>query len=160
MADYELVMLDAVGIQRYIFNSNVLRENIGASDLVRQATRVWPFEIARDLGRTNVKPARSVTGRVDDLDPSLQIERDDLNAEILYAWGGNVVAIFADEALAKRYLQALSQKVLGYAPGLELAAVRRHFTWNDESYPLKDIVTAMRAELAVKKQQRQVSTPL
>jgi len=58
MPTYTLTFLDTVGIQNYVFGSNVLRENIGASELVRRATRLWPFEEVRKAGKTNVKPRR------------------------------------------------------------------------------------------------------
>ncbi len=39
-----LVVVDTMQIQPYIFGSNRLRENVGASYLVDAATRDWAFE--------------------------------------------------------------------------------------------------------------------
>jgi hypothetical protein len=39
-----VTVLDTAGIQPYIFGSNVLRENIGGSELVHRATRLWAFQ--------------------------------------------------------------------------------------------------------------------
>ena len=41
MSTFHLVVVDTTGIQRYIFGSNRLRENVGASHLVYQATEGW-----------------------------------------------------------------------------------------------------------------------
>ena len=43
--DCTLTVLDTAGIQSYIFNSNELRENIGASHLVYQATTYWVLKV-------------------------------------------------------------------------------------------------------------------
>lgn len=48
MKNFTVTILDTTGIQPYIFGSNRLRENIGASYLVSQATDTW----ARDALNT------------------------------------------------------------------------------------------------------------
>ena len=50
MTKYTLTMLDTTGIQRYIFNSNRLQENIGASELVYRTTTLWAFASLEKLG--------------------------------------------------------------------------------------------------------------
>lgn len=40
MTQFWLVIVDTTGIQSYIFGSNRLRENVGASYLVHQATQL------------------------------------------------------------------------------------------------------------------------
>ena len=44
-----VTVLDTTGIQPYIFGSNRLRENVGASYLVSQATDEWVKEVLKDL---------------------------------------------------------------------------------------------------------------
>ena len=50
MADYILTMLDTTGIQHYIFNTNRLQENIGASDLVYGAISLCAFAMLNNPG--------------------------------------------------------------------------------------------------------------
>lgn len=90
-----VVIVDTTQIQPYIFGSNRLKENIGASYLVAQATDGW---------------AESC------LPP--KIER-------LYAGGGNFVALAEDEPAAQAFVKSLSQKVLAEAPGLQLIMTYR-----------------------------------
>lgn len=45
-----LTMLDTSGIQSYIFNSNRLQENIGASELVYRARAIGISRIKKQVG--------------------------------------------------------------------------------------------------------------
>ncbi|RLC85656.1 MAG: hypothetical protein DRI37_07760, partial [Chloroflexi bacterium] len=45
MAEKTLLLVEASGIQNYIFGSNQLAQNIGASELVRRATEDWGEEL-------------------------------------------------------------------------------------------------------------------
>ena len=158
MPTYTLTLLDTVGIQDYIFGSNVLRENIGASELVRRATRLWPFEEVRAVGRTNVKPDRNLTGEPDDLDGNLCIEDDVLIAEVIYAGGGNCAILFANRNAATGYVTRLSCRVLSEAPDLDLVAVHVEVDWETDAlaYKVKDAF----ARLAIKKRDRRIPTPM
>jgi hypothetical protein len=44
-----VTVLDTTGIQPYIFGSNRLRENVGASYLVSQTKDEWVKEVLKDL---------------------------------------------------------------------------------------------------------------
>ena len=44
MAQNTLLLIEATGIQNYIFGSNELKQIIGASELVQQATQDWVLE--------------------------------------------------------------------------------------------------------------------
>lgn len=90
-----VVIVDTAQIQPYIFGSNRLKENIGASYLVAQATSQW----AEDCLSSTVKP--------------------------IYAGGGNFVASAEDEESAKGFVRALSRKVLLEAPDLQLVMAYR-----------------------------------
>lgn len=48
MARKTLLLVEASGIQNYIFGSNQLAQNIGASELVRRATEEWVDDLAQD----------------------------------------------------------------------------------------------------------------
>jgi hypothetical protein len=48
MTEQTLLLVEASGIQNYIFGSNQLAQNIGASELVRRATEDWVENLARD----------------------------------------------------------------------------------------------------------------
>ncbi|MFB6274140.1 MAG: hypothetical protein ABEL51_14715 [Salinibacter sp.] len=120
-----LSIVDTAGIQPYIFGSNRLRENIGASYLVAQATGTWALESVP--GQNNVEDPSNGT-----LDPDKQIERGHLDAEVLYSGGGNVVVLFREEEEAEAFKRTLSEKVLERAPGLRLVATGLEFQWSGD----------------------------
>ena len=148
-----LLIVDTVGIQPYIFGSNRLRENIGASHLVAQATGEWAFDTLPESH--NVKGV--TTGEIDD-DKHIECERDNLDAEVLYAAGGNVVVLFRDETTAKNFTRELSRKVLIDAPNLQLVIVQKEFDWNHK--PLSQAVEELFEELASRKRSRMQAAPL
>jgi hypothetical protein len=116
--ELQLLAVDTVGIQKYIFSSNRLRENIGASHLIASVTGRWAFEAILKAtseigGHHNVLDADGILSDV-------TIERSDTAAEVLYSGGGNFVVLFRDINMQKRFVQTLSRRVLQEAPGLRL----------------------------------------
>lgn len=70
MGEKTLLLVEASGIQNYIFGSNQLAQNIGASELVRQATEVWVKDLASDnciyVGGGNAMLLFNTEGQADD----------------------------------------------------------------------------------------------
>lgn len=125
----QLVITEVSQIQPYIFSSNRMRENVGASYLVAQATEGWALEIISKVApRNNLSPEdrRSLEDSKHIEDPKIQ-----LDAEVLYAGGGNFVVLFRDEGFARAFIRKLSRKVLTDAPGLQLVAIREPFEWTE-----------------------------
>lgn len=156
MTEYTLTILDTPSIQNYIFGSNRLRENIGASELVWRATARWPLETLQGEERTNVADpsARDPAQRLNDL----QIERDDLDAEVLYVGGGNALILFAKAAQARDFVTELHSRLLQETPGLNLAAAHIVVDW--EHHHLRDKVAEVMQKLSRHKQSSPPHTPL
>jgi len=148
-----LIIVDTAQIQSYVFNSNRLRENIGASHLVAQATDSW----AKEAVQYTVKKHNIVAdGRLDDT-RSIENPADNLDGEVLYAGGGNFVVLFRDDSKAKDFIRTLSRKVLTDAPNLQLVVAQRQFNWKQSlRRTLKDAFE----QLAEKKRSRILSAPL
>ncbi|HKJ38877.1 MAG TPA: hypothetical protein VJ972_08885 [Anaerolineales bacterium] len=153
MKKLTLTMLDTSGIQDYIFNSNRLQENIGASELVYRATTLWAFE--KLPAPHNVK-VNGIQWMINDGD----IEKDSssLNAEVIYAGGGNTMILFKDKDEAKKFTKRITTKVLKEAPGLTLVA--SHLEFDIDTVSLANARTKLRQQLAAHKQSRQPSVPL
>lgn len=122
----QIVVVDTAQIQPYIFGSNRLRENVGASYLAAMATDAWALQaVMRSAPRHNVLPG----GRR--LDPGPSVLTDALDAEVLYAGGGNCVVLFGADATAQdapgRFVEALSVRAIEDAPGLRLVFAQRAF---------------------------------
>ncbi|MCL4871910.1 MAG: hypothetical protein KJ063_23370 [Anaerolineae bacterium] len=149
----QLLIIDTAQIQGYVFGSNRLRENIGASYLVAQATGEWA--LTHLPTPNNVRNAQE-----SNLDDDKWIERDGLAAEVIYAGGGNVVALFADAPKAEDYTRTYSRWLLKTAPNLQVVFWHGPFTWDDNKADLHQAVQAGFRQLAQKKASRTYSAPL
>lgn len=125
-SQYRLVVLETTGIQSYIFNSNRLRENIGASYLVKAATQDW----VRDHDIIGSKTPICELGE----QTPIENRQNDANAiELLYCGGGNTVLLFRDKQKATEFTRTLSRKVLRDARGLRVVFHHADFNWDNES---------------------------
>ena len=156
MSSLTLTVLDTPGIQPYIFGSNRLRENIGASELVSRATAAWPLQVLGQMGHSNVEnPAADAPAeRLNDR----SIEDEGQVSEVVYVGGGNAVILFRQEGQARQFTTCLNRKMLQEAPGLELAVAHVGVDW--ESDHLRDRVDAAMQQLARYKQSRRPALPL
>ena len=157
MSSYTATVLDTTGIQDYIFKSNHLRENIGASYLVEQATTEWAKKALEELRKELNQGIHIPNSKAPSAKP--HIEDGNLAAELVYAGGGNTVLLFTNSQYAERSTQILSKRVLLYAPGLNIVVVHKEFEWEHDS--LKETIDELlNNELARKKRERVPSGPL
>jgi len=148
-----LVIVDTAQIQPYIFGSNRLRENVGASHLVAQATTTWAKDAVRRVApRNNMKSDGTLDGT-----KCIENPADNLDAEVLYAGGGNFVVLFQTLEGAKAFTRELSRRALTDAPNLQLVITQKSFDWSES---LSDKVQATFKRLAEEKRARTLSAPL
>lgn len=151
MSKYIVSVIDTTGIQPYIFGSNRLRENIGASYLVAQATDEWVKQVLRQRFGDNVYIP-------DGNQQEKTIENDTLDAELVYTGGGNAVILFKDIDCAIRFTKTLSKKVLREAPGLKIVVAHSEpFEWGNQ---LSQTVDSVIKKLEQKKREYNPSVPL
>ena len=150
-----VTILDTTGIQPYIFGSNRLRENVGASYLVSQATDKWVKQVFKDL-KKNQNWKIQIPDQPED---KPYIEDGELTAELVYAGGGNTVLLFKTFDDAKEFTRKLSRKILEEAPGINLVAAHKEFNWGSKSL-YKVIQDVMKNDIDRSKQQRIASDPL
>jgi hypothetical protein len=153
MSRQTLLLIEVTGIQEYVFGSNELAQNIGASELVRQAHQDWLYARMNELG---LKHNLDCDGGFRVLGGNLQ--RDGLDAEVIYAGGGNALLRLADADKAKALTQALTRHALQKARGLQLMALSRPF--DPEQHVLRDVLTDMRRALKTQRLQQAPSVPL
>ncbi|MDD2443803.1 MAG: hypothetical protein PHS52_04815 [Desulfotomaculaceae bacterium] len=158
MGKFTLTIIETTGIQNYIYASNNLRQNIGASELVYRATNDWVYEVLQELGSTNITPNHE--NKVSKLIfKNKGIEDGGLTSELIYTGGGNAVIIFSKLDIAKEFAKRLSRIVLLHAPGLQVIIKHKEFNWyNNPS--LSETLIKLTGELNAKKANRPVSTPL
>lgn len=147
MSQFTITVIDTTGKQKYIFNSNRLRENIGASYLLSQATGEW----IKDTLDQHLNIPKNCQRE--------PIETSRFDAELIYAAGGNALIIFRTPKLAIKFVEKLSQRVLKEAFGISLLVAHANFTWEDNN--LRDIVEDLKKDkITCQKHERVPSVPL
>ncbi|MBI4492000.1 MAG: hypothetical protein HY690_04335 [Chloroflexi bacterium] len=115
-----LALLDCSGIQDYVFGSNRLADNVGASYLVEAALNATlEAALVATLGQGAIAASwRTATALA--LDP--RSSEGAVRAEVLYVGGGNAVVLFAEAGQARAVLADLGRRLLERSPGLRVAA--------------------------------------
>ncbi|NJR61348.1 MAG: hypothetical protein HC769_22445 [Cyanobacteria bacterium CRU_2_1] len=131
-----LVLLETSGNQNFIFSTNKLRENVGASELTYRAGTTWVFRVVDRLNypqQSEPQPNRQYL-RQDLLNRSFNppIEPPHLAIEIIYAASGKALLLAKDEATAKAIVQQITQTALIEAPGLEICGIFKAFDWETD----------------------------
>src|SRR6266849_5706353 len=156
-----LVVVDTMQIQPYIFGSNRLRENAGASYLVDTATRDWAFDAVKKAvpGKTNIGPENKlIEDSQDNVRKDAPRIENGLDAEVWYAGGGNFVVLFKDEEQVKLFNHKLSRRALQEAPGLQLVIAQEEMDWDNDV--LRDKLDEVLRMLAMQKRNHAWSAPL
>jgi len=153
-----LLLIDTTRVQEYIFNSNRLRENIGASYLAAQATGPWILECLEDVvGGHNV-----IDAAAEKLDPDRRYE-DGLDAEVIYSGGGNAMIVFREGDEMGAFIRHYSRCLLLNAPGLQVYTADLEFDWEktDRQKKLHKEVSHLFDEVAARaKRERLPGNPL
>ncbi|YAF95631.1 MAG: hypothetical protein AB3A66_24315 [Nodularia sp. CChRGM 3473] len=146
MRKFTITVIDTSGIQGYIFSSNRLRENIGASHLVSEATSDWVEETLCRLGIPKNQQKEP-------------IETSKYEAEIVYTGGGNTLIVFKSRKIAVNFTKILSKRVLDDAPGINLVVAHQEFDW-DKEHLYQVVKDLMEGEIDRRKHERIPSVPL
>ena len=156
----ELLVIDTTKIQPYIFGSNRLRENLGASYLVAAATEDWVVDALERDGKKRPRLSHNMKKRgkkwvyVD-----RRIERDKLDAEIVYMGGGNAVLLFTSPKKRKLFVAKYSRHVLAHAPNLQIVIAHRPIDWSKNNLRT-EMKLAFQETVKEAKRQRVPSNPL
>ncbi len=156
MPQYTLVLLEVTGIQDYVFKSNNLYQNIGASELVEIVTDEWLVE-----SLVNESLQSNVTWDEDDglkYDSKKRLPDSELDIELVYRGGGVAMFLFVEKEKAMDFMKRLTRKTLEEAPGLQPVAIYEPFDWEKDSLAEKH--RELRGKLAARKLDRSHSAPL
>lgn len=145
-----LLLFDTAGIQPYIFRSNRLRENVGASHLVAQATGRWVLAAARTVSSDPITPDQDGRRSLES-DPAAEVE-------LVYTAGGNALVLARNADVAEALTKALSEHVLREAPGLRLLAAGRPVELERE--PLPEVLKTLFGDLDNQKRRDPGHEPL
>lgn len=116
---YILAKYDVSGIQSYIFATNRLRENAGASF---QVTRVLDEFLPEAFREAALLSDVKVLTDWKEADQLQLPEHSEAMAELIYIGGGNAMALFRDRELFRKVGQLLGIKVAHNCMGIDVAA--------------------------------------
>ncbi len=158
MTEYTLLTVECGGIQSYVFGSNRLKENVGASYLVAQATEAWAFDALKEAKlKHNVPDPKAENPFVDG---HIFDESSTLDAEVIYFGGGNITILFRTKADANAFTEQLSKKVLCEAPNLRLEVHSIPWDSTQKDCPLGKAVGALRKGMKAAISRQVHSAPL
>ncbi|MBD2023922.1 hypothetical protein [Leptolyngbya sp. FACHB-711] len=146
MAEMYLVLIETSGNQNYIFSTNKLKENIGASELTYRAGTKWVLEAvdqvrsaseqSLQLGRLVDEDEKTLTSKeirikLLDFDENRPIESsDDVKVEVVIATSGKALLLTKDKEVAKDIIRYVTHKATRFAPGLDISGViSEPFEW-------------------------------
>ncbi|NEQ48345.1 MAG: hypothetical protein F6K00_34360 [Leptolyngbya sp. SIOISBB] len=124
-----LVLIETSGNQNYIFSTNKLRENVGASELTYQAGTKWILEAVGVINDEEILRIWKNSARVRKLlrdsqkNPSIEDETLAKPVEVITAASGKAFLLTREEAKAQEIIQSVTRKALVSAPGLDVSGV-------------------------------------
>lgn len=108
--------------QAYIFGTNKMRENVGASELVRRVGTVWVVEALQKLfGKVldDFKPIMTTQEFTAWLrEQGAKIVPEKFEFEVILATSGKAMVLFASQQKAKDFVWQVTSRALMEAPGL------------------------------------------
>lgn len=128
------VLIDAVSIQQYIFSSNQLKDNLGASYIVE---KIYDQPIKTALQTTLGDDWQSYC----ELDAwchqyeELQILKNEkLKVEMAFTGGGKALLLFRKNDIADIFIRSFTQNLLLEYPGLRTAVATGTYYTDDEQF--------------------------
>lgn len=140
---YTAVLIDISSIQQYIYSSNKLKLNIGASYIIEH--EVYGFLLNNSI--------KKVIGNEIDLNSWMSAPYQGLtnSVEIGYIGGGNALILIQSEEKAKEFVQTYSKLLLLYYPGIKPSfAILPGISLNESTF--QNEMNALHRELRRNKQ--------
>ena len=113
--DKYIVVFGTASLQQYVFQSNKLNENIGASDLVSY----WLGDGLMDVAGANTVKWDEYKGNPRKDPPEHPIVSEEV-VNVIYIGGGNAALLCEDKSVVKKIVKRWSYQVLKKAPGLRV----------------------------------------
>jgi len=118
-----LILIETSGNQNYIFSSNKLRENIGASELTYRAGTQWVLEAVTTEGGPELWTGNNAKLRTNLLNQSGPIENSDCKIEVIVATSGKALLLVKEKEIGRNIIRQVTKRALEEAPGLDICGV-------------------------------------
>lgn len=131
-----LILIETSGNQNYIFATNKLRENVGASELTYRVGTQWVLEAVEDVGGPSGLWADNTAQlRRNLLNPQLNrpIIEDGVKVEVIVATSGKAFLLVKAREIGQEIIRQVTTKAIEEAPGLDVCGViSNHFEWEEK----------------------------
>ncbi|MEN8218463.1 MAG: hypothetical protein ABFS56_19260 [Pseudomonadota bacterium] len=130
-----LILLETSDIQSYLFATNRLRENVGASRLTYRACTQFVLEAVKHLGGPNLwsNDREKLRENLATKQPSPNIP-----IEIIIATAGKALLLVKDKKVAQTIVSEVTERALREAPGLDICGViSEPFDWDTDKIHLQ-----------------------
>lgn len=135
-----LVLIETSGNQAFIFATNKLRENVGASELTAQVGTRFVVEVVQGAGGTLPSDSHNPTTY-----PGISEQNP---VEVILAVSGKALLLVRDAGLGRQIVRAVTLRALREAPGLEVrGVVSREFDF--ETTPLHPLIGEVHRQFEV-----------
>jgi len=119
-----LVLIETTGNQAFIFATNKLRENVGASELTARVGTRFVLDAIHAAGGPNLSGDTVPQIRSHLRDSAFNRPVNDSNpVEVILAVSGKALLLARDAAIGRRIVQRVTLQALKEAPGLEVRGV-------------------------------------
>ncbi|KPQ38065.1 MAG: Inner centromere protein, ARK binding region [Phormidium sp. OSCR] len=142
-----LVLLETSGNQNFIFSTNKLKENIGASELTYRAGTRWVLDAVADINDTpelrqwaNSEDLRGILRNQNPPNLNPPLEQGHKPLEIIIATSGKALILARTEDDAKSLIRQVTQRAIAEAPGLNLSGVFVQIQDWDQTNSLDDAI--------------------
>ena len=142
-----LVLIETSGNQNYIFATNKLRENIGASELTYLSSTKWLIAaVAKIDGSSRLldlwtkQGSKQLRDKLLNTELNPPIENTEFQVEIILAASGKALLLVKEREKARSIIRQVTLQALKEAPGLDISGVIHEFDWQQE----RSLILALR----------------
>ncbi|GIX04038.1 MAG: hypothetical protein KatS3mg113_1044 [Planctomycetaceae bacterium] len=130
-----LVLIETSGNQSYIFSTNRLRENVGASELTYRMGTQWVLEAVKDVRGPDLWTDDPSTLRLNLIsaqsNPPLE-QYPEKHVEVILAASGKAILLVDEKERARTIVNKVTVRALEEAPGLQAYGVILPFDFNTD----------------------------
>ncbi len=133
-----LVLIETSGNQSFIFSTNKLRENVGASEATYRACSQWVLEAVQAITHKAMWDADADALKANLLNPVLNppIEASTSHSvEVIVAASGKALLLTRQQDHAQKIIETVTWRALKTAPGLDVCGAIKPFAWGADQLP-------------------------
>jgi hypothetical protein len=137
-----LVLLETSGNQNYIFSTNKLKENFGASEWTYRSGTEWVLQaVAQVSGKDSLWNGDVQILRQNLLNPKKNppIESATSSVEVIVAASGKALLMTRSREDAQEIVSRVTETALEKAPGIDLHGAIEEFNWDADSQQVAEL---------------------